>query len=68
MLFLLSFLRQRPPHLRKELLASFLLSLVVSMAEKLNVLHPCGPLPISSITDEEALVDVGLLCPRSHGS
>jgi hypothetical protein len=40
------------------------------MAEKINVLPPRNPWPISSITDEdlEALVDVGLPCPCSHGS
>jgi hypothetical protein len=39
------------------------------MAKKLIVLPPCDPWLISSVTDEdlEALVDVGLLRPRSHG-
>jgi hypothetical protein len=39
------------------------------MAEKPNVLPPCDPWPISSITDEdlEALVDAELLRPSSHG-
>jgi hypothetical protein len=40
------------------------------MAEKINVLPPHDPWPISSITNEdlEALVDVGLLRPCSHSS
>jgi hypothetical protein len=39
------------------------------MAEKINVLPPHDPWPISSVTDEDlkALVDVDLLRPRSHG-
>jgi hypothetical protein len=39
------------------------------MAKKLSVLPPRDPWPISSIIDEalEALVDVGLLHPHSHG-
>jgi hypothetical protein len=47
-----------------------LLSLEVSMAEKPNVLCPNDPWPISYVTDEDldALVDVRLLCPRSHGT
>jgi hypothetical protein len=38
------------------------------MAEKLSVLPPCDPWPISSLTDEglQALVDEGLLLPRSY--
>jgi hypothetical protein len=40
------------------------------MAEKINVLPPCDPWPISSVTDEdlEPLVDAGLLPSRSHDS
>jgi hypothetical protein len=39
------------------------------MAEKISVLPPHDPWPISSITDEglEALVEAGLLRPRSTG-
>jgi hypothetical protein len=39
------------------------------MAEKLSVLPPRDSWPISLVTDEdlEALVDAGLLRPRSHG-
>jgi hypothetical protein len=53
----------------KELLASFSSPSIASMAEKPNVLPPHNPWPISSVTDEdlEALVDTGLLLPRSHG-
>jgi hypothetical protein len=38
------------------------------MAEKISVLPPRDPWPISSVTDKdlEALVDTGLLRPRSH--
>ena len=38
------------------------------MVEKLSVLPPCDPWPISSITDDDlqALVYVGLLRPRSR--
>jgi hypothetical protein len=41
----------------------------VPMAEKITVLPPRDPLPISSVTDEvlEALVEVGLLYPQSTG-
>jgi hypothetical protein len=39
------------------------------MANKITVLPPRDPLPISSVTDEvlEALVEVSLLCPQSTG-
>jgi hypothetical protein len=39
------------------------------MAEKISVLPPRDPWPISSVTDEdlEALVEASLLCPRSTG-
>ena len=52
----------------KELLTSFLSPSSVPMAEKISVLPPRDPWPISSVTnkDLEALVDTGLLRPRSH--
>jgi hypothetical protein len=52
----------------KELLTSFLSPSSVPMAEKISVLPPRDPWPISSVTDKdlEALVDTGLLRPRSH--
>jgi hypothetical protein len=70
LMFSLSYLTCRLPSSCKELLASFSLSPVVSMAEKPNVLPPRDPWPISSVIDKdlEALVDVGLLCPPLPGS
>jgi hypothetical protein len=52
----------------KELYTSFSSPSSVPMAEKINVLPPHDPWPISSVTDDdlEALVDAGLLRPRSH--
>lgn len=40
----------------------------ISMAEKINILPPRDPWSISSVTDEDlaALVNIGLLRPRSH--
>lgn len=52
----------------KELFAFFPSPSFISMAEKINILPPCDPWPISSITngDLEVLVDADLLRPRSH--
>jgi hypothetical protein len=53
----------------KELFVSSPSSSSIVMAEKISVLPPRDPWPISFVTKEdlEALVDAGLLHPRSHG-
>jgi hypothetical protein len=54
---------------KKELFVFSLSSSFTPMAKKISVIPPRDPWPISSVTDEdlEALVDAGLLRPRSHG-
>jgi hypothetical protein len=57
------------PFCKKELFVFPLSSSSTPMAEKISVLPPRDPWPISSITNEdlEVLVDVGLLRPHSSG-
>jgi hypothetical protein len=69
-MFLPSYASRLLPLPQKSSCALLLSSSLAPVAEKVNVLPPRDPWLISSATDDDlqALVDAGLLCPRSHGS